>query len=57
MRKKYKCKYCGANTTSGMICNNCADKLKRIRTIKAMLLGCTVEDVVNMQKRGKNNVA
>lgn len=51
MRRKYKCKYCGANTTSGMICNNCADKLKRIRTIKAMLLGCTIEDVVNMQKR------
>ena len=51
---RYKiCKYCGGRSYSGDVCTHCADKLKRIRTIKAMLLGCTIEEVKEQEKHRK----
>ena len=48
---EYRCKYCNTKITGGTLCRNCREKLKLIRTIKAMLLGCTIEDVIRMEAR------
>ena len=44
------CKYCGTKTR-GTMCTHCAEKLQRIRIIKAMLLGCTINEVIEMEEK------
>jgi hypothetical protein len=52
MAEERRCKYCGVKT-SGTMCSHCTDKLKRIRIIKAMLLGCSVEEVIAKAEQEK----
>ena len=53
MAQEKRCKYCGAKTTGKIMCSNCVEKLKRIRIIKAMLLGCSVEEVIARAEQEK----
>ena len=39
------CKWCGTGTNYKDECYECKEKVKRIRIIKAMLLGCTLEEI------------
>ena len=44
-QNRHTCKWCGTCTNYKDECQICKDKLKLIRTIKAMLLGCSIEDL------------
>ena len=46
-KENKKCIYCGADlgTKTSRMCSRCGEKVKLIRTIKAMLLGCSYEEV------------
>ena len=48
------CKYCGSRISGGTMCKNCRDKLWQIRTIKAMLLGCSLYKVVQIEEERKH---
>lgn len=48
MEKEYRCKYCGAKLKHQYICNNCYEKLSRIRKLKAIL------DRIKRKESGEN---
>lgn len=45
IQNKNICKWCGTGTNYKDECQECKEKVKRIRIIKAMLLGCTLEEI------------
>lgn len=45
IQNKNICKWCGTGTNYKDECQCCKEKLKLIRIIKAMLLGCTLEEI------------
>ena len=44
-QNRHTCKWCGTCTNYKDECQTCKDKLKLIKTIKAMLLGCSLEEL------------
>ena len=54
MKCEKKCKYCGSKIGGGTMYGACRDKLWQIRTIKAMLLGCSLEKVILIEEEKRH---
>lgn len=50
-QNRNKCKWCGTGTNYKDECQVCKEKLELFRTIKAMLLGCSLKELEEMSKK------
>ena len=50
-QEEKRCKYCGAKISRRTMCSHCIEKLERIRIIKAMILGCTIKEVIEREQK------
>lgn len=57
IQNKHRCIWCGTKTNYKDGCHICKEKLRLIKTIKAMLLGCSLKELDEREKSNeKNNI-